>query len=247
VTHRQRLAPFALVLLAACPQAQPPAPTPTADGAHPAPDDPRVVAETGDLYAAQSAPSALRPPEGEKPDKAPGSGRPDETNGVCRLYAPQLAEPKCCEHTLGFDSTFAADTCGLQVYLGESFHNTCGFYFVPQPNTPAQWFRIALIMGDTPLQAAEDNLKQMRRHDPTVAVEPVPDVPGAYWTKQKEYRWAFLPGWSAVRMFAWKTDTCSDDKIGGVLRHIIAAPENVAGPRRNGLFPAAAPPVAAPK
>ncbi|MBZ5713260.1 hypothetical protein [Nannocystis pusilla] len=244
MTHRLHLAPFALVLLAACPQAQPPAPTPTVDGAHPAPDDPRVVAVTGDLYAAQAAPTALEQPEADPAPKSPGTGRPDETNGVCRLYAPELPNPECCEHTLGFDSKVAAATCGLQVYLGESFHNSCGFYFVPEPNSLAQWFRIAFIMGDTPLQAAEDNLKVMRHTDPTVTVEPVPDVPGAYWTRQNEYRWAFLPGWKSVRMFAWKTSSCSDDKVGGLLRHIIAAPEDIAGTRRDGLVPVAAPPVA---
>lgn len=243
MTHRLRLAPFVLVFLVACPQAQAPAPTPTVGGAHPAPADPRVVEDTGDLYAAQSAPSAAKQPEAE-PVKSPGTGRPDETNGVCRLYAPELPNPKCCEHTLGFDSKVAAETCGLQVYLGESFHNSCGFYFVPQPNTPAQWFRIATIMGDTPQKAAEDNLYTMRRTDPNVTVEPVPDVPGAFWTRQNEYRWAFLPGWKTVRMFAWKTSSCSDDKIGGLLRHIIAAPEEVKAPRRDGLVPVAAPPQA---
>lgn len=241
MTRRPALLAFGLLL--ACPQAQPPAPTPSENGA-PVPNDPRVVQDTGDLYPAESAPSAAQKVEEANP--SPGTGRPDETNGVCRLYAPELPHPECCEHTFGFDNKVASDTCGLPVYLGESFHNSCGFYFVREPGTPAQWFRIALIRGDTPQQAAEENLRQLRRTDPTATVEPVPDVPGAFWTKQNEYRWAFLPGWKAVRMFAWKTTGCSDDKVAGLLQSIIAAPEDVTGPRRDGLLPVAAPPPPAP-
>lgn len=244
MTRRLRLTPLALVLLAACPQAQPPAPTVSEDGAHPKPDDPRVVADTGDLYAAGSAPSAPKQAEAAAVAEAgpsPGTGRPDETNGVCRLYAPELPNPGCCEQTFGFDHKLVHDQCGLPVYLGESFHNSCGFYFVREPNSVPQWFRIAVIRGDTPQQAAEENAQRMRRTDPSITVEPVPDVPGAFWTKQKEYRWAFLPGWKTVRMFAWKDTGCSDDKVAGLLRGIIAAPEEVTGPRRDGLLPIAAP------
>lgn len=237
---RPRIAATLLVaLLVACPQAQP-TPTPTPAGNHPGPDDPRVVADTGDLYAASS--HAKAQPDGPaEPIPSPGTGRPDETNGVCRLYAPELPDPTCCEHTLGFDSAAASAACGLQVYLGESFQNTCGFYFVREAGTPAQWFRIATISGDTPQQAAEENLFQFRRSDPSTTVEPIPGVPGAFWSKQNEYRWAFLPGWKTVRMFAWKTTSCSDDDVPALLRGIIAAPETVTGPRRNGLVPAAAP------
>jgi hypothetical protein len=231
---------LAFGLLLACPQAQPPAPTPTEKGAHPAPSDPRVVEDTGDLYPANSAPSAFK--KAEEQPRSRGTGRPDETNGVCRLYAPELPDPECCEYTFGFDSKVASEVCDLPIYLGESFHSSCGFYFVREAGTPATWFRIALIRGDTPKQAADENLRQMLRTDPNVTVEPVPDVPGAFWTKQDEYRWAFLPGWKSVRMFAWKATGCADDKVAGLLKSIIAAPEDVTGPRRDGLLPVAAPP-----
>lgn len=245
MTHLLRLclAPTALALLLACPQAQP-GPTPTTrDNAGPRPDDPRVIADTGDFYAGRS-PSH---PDGQAASTAPagpspGTGRPDETNGVCRLYAPELPNPACCEHTLGFDVKAATTACGLPVYLGESFHHSCGFYYMREAGTPAQWFRISTIRGDTPQEAADEHVMLLRRTDPGVVAESMPGVDGAYWVRQNEYRWAFLPAWKTVRLLAWKTTGCSDEAITPFVRQIIAAPEVVDGPRRSGLLPTFAPP-----
>lgn len=236
---RPRLASTVFALLLACPQAQPgPGPTP-GDGT-PAPDDPRVVAATGDLYAARALEElASKAPPPDAP--SPGTGRPDETNGVCRLFAPELPNPPCCEHTLGFDVRAAGDTCGLPVYLGESFHHSCGFYYVRAPGTPAEWFRIANIRGDTPRQAADEHVMLLRRTEPDVSAEPMPGIDGAFWVRQGEYRWAFLPGWQRVRLLSWKSTGCSDDAITALVRQIVAAPEVVTGPRRNGLIPTFAP------
>lgn len=242
MTHVLRLclAPTALALLLACPGAQPgPAPTRTEVG--PGPDDPRVVADTGDLYAARSRERV----DARSPDPAagtsPGTGRPDETNGVCRLYAPELPNPECCEHTLGFDARATLATCGFAVYVGESFHHSCGFYFLREANTPPQWLRIQNIRGDTPKQAAEEHVMVNARTSPGITAEPMPGVDDAWWVREGEYRWAFLPGWKRVRLLSWKASGCSDEAAAALVRPIIAAPEDVDGPRRDGLLPAAAP------
>lgn len=236
---RPCLASTVFALLLACPQAQPGlGPTP-GDGA-PGPDDPRVVAATGELYAARALEElAAKNPAPETP--SPGTGRPDETNGVCRLFAPELPNPVCCEDTLGFDVRAAGEICGLPVYLGESFHHTCGFYFVREAGTPARWFRMSYVRGDSPRQAAEEHVMLLHRTDPTAGTEPMPGVEGVWWVRQGEDRWAFLPGWQRVRILAWKSSACSDDKIADLVRQIVAAPEVVTGPRRNGLIPTFAP------
>lgn len=233
------IAPFAALLLA-CPQAQPP--EDAAGDAPPGPGaaDPRVVADTGDLYPGK-APSS---PPADATAAAPGSGRPDETNGKCRLYAPELPSPECCDETLGFDVELARTACELPVYLGESFHNSCGFFFVREPGTPSQWLRLTTIRGETPKQAADEHVLVLGRSHPGAAHQPMPGVPGAFWVKQDEYRWAFLPGWKQVRLLSWKDTSCSDEGIVALAQAIVAAPETVAGPRRKGLLPAAAPSLA---
>lgn len=236
--HRLRLlAPAALLL--ACPQAQP---TEDVEGTpSPAAADPRVVNDSSDLYVGKApAPQEIEPRPAEA-GSSPGTGRPDETNGTCRLYAPELREPACCEHPLGFDVAAAQESCGLQLYLGESFHNTCGFYFLREPGASPTWFRLSVIRGESPRAAADEHALIMRRTSPGIAAEPVPGVPGALWVKQDEYRWAFLPGWKSVRLLAWKDTSCADDRIAGLLRAQIAVPEHATGPRRRGLLPAATP------
>lgn len=237
-----------LALLLACPQAQPPGGDP--DGARTpqaGADDPRVVADTGDLYPgkAPSSPPAAAPAPAE-PGPSPGTGRTDETNGKCRLFAPELPNPECCGQTLGFDAEAARTLCGHQLYLGESFHSSCGFFYLREPATPPTWLRLTTVRGETPKQAADEHVMVLQRTAKGVAAEPLPGVPGAFLVKNEEYRWAFLPGWKRVRLLTWKDTSCSDEGITALARQIVAAPEDVAGPRRAGLLPVAAPPPPAP-
>lgn len=229
-------APFAALLLA-CPQAQPRQDDSEAAQPGVGPSDARVVADTDDLYPGK-APSMPTP---EPAAATPGTGRPDETNGKCRLYAPELKGPECCEDTLGFDVESARVACNLPVYLGESMHNSCGFHFVREPGTPVSWFRLTTILGDTPQQAADDHVRLLRRAHPNAEHQPLPGVPGAFWVKQDEYRWAFLPGWKKVRLLSWRDTSCGDEGITTLAQTIAAAPEGAKPPRRNGLIPAAAP------
>lgn len=233
----------ALALLLACPQAQPtvgedaPAQVPGAD-------DPRVVSDTGDLYHGK-APTPVAAPA-PAPTGSLGTGRSDETNGKCRLFAPELPNPECCVHTLGFDAASALRQCGHQVYLGESFQGSCGFFFLHEAATPPVWMRLTNIRGDTPQQAAEEHVMLMHRTAPGVTAEPYAPIPGAWWVRHEEYRWAFLPGWKSVRLLTWKDTSCSEDGIAALAKELVAAPEQRDGAVRNGLLPSATPPAPAP-
>lgn len=230
-----------LALLLACPQAQP-----TAADDEQAPgagaDDPRVVADTGDLYPGKAPTVAAEPLPTAPAAISPGTGRSDETNGKCRLFAPELRNPECCENPLGFDAAAVQRHCGHQLYLGESFHSSCGFYFLHEPATPPVWLRLTTVRGDTPKQAADEHTLVLQRTSPGITAQPFPAVPGAYWVKQDEYRWLFLPGWKAVRLLAWKDTSCSEEGIAALAPVIVAAPETVPGARRDGLLPVAVPP-----
>ena len=92
-------------------------------------DDPRVVVKDGELYTQKTIERAEERSPGSDDEPGLGSGRPDETNGVCRLYAPKLPNPQCCVAELGFDVETVRAACGHDVYLGESFRQSCGYYF----------------------------------------------------------------------------------------------------------------------
>lgn len=236
----------ALALLLACPQAQPTAGDEEAAPPVPGADDPRVVVDSGDLYPGQ-APTPPPVPVASAPTSGSlGTGRSDETNGKCRLFAPELPNPECCENPLGFDAPAAQRLCGHQLYLGESFHSSCGFYFLHEPATSPVWLRLTTVRGDTAKQAAEEHAMLLQRTGPGVAAEPYPAVPGAYWVQQDEYRWLFLPGWKAVRLLTWKDTSCSPEGIAALAPQIAAAPEQLPGARRSGLLPVAVPPPAPP-
>lgn len=232
--------------LAACPQATGPAPTKVEARPVTAVDDPRAVNETGDLYVADTRGSpTLTPPQ----PASPGTGRPDETNGKCRLYAPELPDPECCERQLGFDVETVKRVCGFKLYLGESFQASCGFYFLPDAvatGTPTKWFRLATIQGATPKEAAEQHEAYTRKvtGDDSFTARPIPGIDGAYWSARDGLHWAFLPGWSVVRQFTWNDDSCDPDGVQEILRALIAAPEIAAGTGRVGLVPTSNPPPA---
>ncbi len=230
--------------LPACPQATGPGPTKVER--HPAVvDDPRAVNATGDLYAADDKRGTpVSPPP---PPASPGTGRPDETNGTCRLYAPELTDPECCERQLGFDVETVKRACGLKLYLGESFQGSCGFYFLPDAvaaGTPTIWFRLSTLQGATPKQAADEHVTYTRQvtSDPSFSASPIPGIEGAYWSEREGLHWAFLPGWSVVRQLTWNDGSCSPEGIQTLLRALVAAPEIAAGTGRVGLIPVADPP-----
>ncbi len=246
---------FAPVLIAllgpltACPQTtQTEADAPNPD-APPSPADKRVVADTADYYAAEDAPTPA--PATVPPPSSPGTGRPDETNGKCRLFAPELPDPQCCERQLGFDVEVVKRACGLKLYLGESFHATCGYHFLPdatRTGAPATWFRLSTVAGASPREAAEahDTYTRKLMKDPSFTSVPMPGVTGVYWSEQDDLNWAFLPGWSVVRQFTWQDGGCSEEGIREILEHLVDAPEVPSGAPRPSLVPGGPPTPTAP-
>ncbi len=226
--------PLLVLGLCACPQATEPAPAPTAPVV-PATDNPRVVADGDHLYPAQ-------PKSAPPPPPTPGTGRPDETNGECRLYAPELPNPTCCPRQLGFDVETVKSACNLQLYLGESFYAHCGYYFLPKidaAGVPEVSFRLSLPPGDNPQDAAErhDRAVHMHQSQPSSTVAPFPGVEGVYWVRFDHLRWAFIPGWSRVRMLSWNDGTCDEAGLQTILNGLLAAPEVPADAPRSSLVP----------
>lgn len=202
-------------------------------------DDPRVVVKNGELYTQKIVERAEERSPGDDDQPGLGSGRPDETNGVCRLYAPKLPHPQCCETELGFDVETVRAACGHDVYLGESFRQSCGYYF--HHDDGPRWFRLSKIAETSAKQAAEHHDLKLAealgaRYSPST---PVPGVEGAYWSRHEGYRWAFLPGWENVRQLSWEDVSCSDEGAVKVIQQIIAAKPAPAHAQRLGLVPKA--------
>jgi len=230
--------PYVLLasLLAACPQAN--QADPAAGAAAPTPvSDARVIADSGDLYPAKGGvPSAKATP----PPPSPGTGISDETNGKCRLFAPEMPNPKCCERQLGFDAAAVQAACDLKIYLGESFQGTCGYHFVADATAtgmPARWFRLSAVAEKTPKEAAEAQDRRSRKVDGYVAATPIPGIDGAWWSEADDLHWAFIPGWSTVRMFTWSDRSCKPEGVMTVLKQLITTPEIPAGTERTSLVP----------
>lgn len=217
-------------LRSATPPPPAPAPTPMVEE-----NDPRVVKEGEDLYAAQAV-ERTRDPEPKAPGL--GSGKPDESNGVCRLYAPKLPEPECCKAELGFDVPTVQEACGLDVYLGESFQASCGYYFHDAAQTGAVWFRMSFVEDPTPKDAIDAHVERLRvRQKADVEAKKVPGVEGAWFTTYDGLAWAFIPGWRKVRQLAWRDRFCSDEGIAKVIAKIAAAKEPGPTDRRLDLIP----------
>lgn len=230
--------PYVLLasLLAACPQAN--QADPAAGAAAPTPvSDARVIADSGDLYPAKGGvPSAKATP----PPPSPGTGISDETNGKCRLFAPEMPNPRCCERQLGFDADAVQAACDLKIYLGESFQGTCGYHFVADAaatGMPPRWFRLSVVAEKTVQEAAAAHDKRTSKIDNYVPMAPIPGIDGAMWAEADELHWAYLPGWRQVRMFTWSESSCSPAGIEKILRQLIATPEIPAGTPRAGLVP----------
>jgi hypothetical protein len=186
-------------------------------------EDPRLVRDGEDVYAVESAPR--RPSE---PSPALGSGKPDTTNGVCKLFAPKLPEPECCPFETGFDAEKIKQICGHQLYMGESLQQSCGYFFLPdmQGSAPVS-MRGSKINRDDLAGAVADHDQRMAKitKNPSFASTPVPGGDGALWSTADGLHWAFLPGWKSVRLVSWADGACPPDKMPEVLALIAAAKE----------------------
>jgi hypothetical protein len=235
-----------LGLCLACP-AKVPTPQAEAQSGPPSPEgvpvvaesDPRVVRDGEDLYATESAPR--RPTE----EPALGSGKPDTSNGVCKLFAPKLPEPECCPFETGFDAERIKQICGHELYMGESLQQSCGYFFLPdmQGSLPVS-IRASKINRDDLAGAAGDHDKRMAQitKNPAFASTPVPGVDGAVWSSADGLHWAFLPGWKSVRLVSWADGACPSEKMPEVLALMAAAAEPPPNAPRE-LLPKARPPV----
>lgn len=212
-----------------------PAPTP------PAPvvdeSDPRVVKVGEDLYAADAL------PEPEPTGAAKGSGKPDESNGFCRLYAPKLPEPHCCLTEYGFDAAATGDACGKPLYLGESFQRSCGYFFHDPESGEPQWFRTAFVQAESPKAAAQTEARRLAsRLGADVEVKAMKDTPEAYTLEHAGIAYAYMsgdPGWRNVRRLAWRSGTCSDEGLEKVVAQMSTAKPPPKGAQREGLVPKA--------
>jgi hypothetical protein len=214
----------------ATPTPPPPVPTPAVEES-----DPRVVKEGEDLYAAQAV-ERTRDAAPEGP--ALGSGKPDESNGVCRLFAPKLPKPECCTAEVGFDAPMVQEACGLDVYLGESFQASCGYYFHDAAQDEPAWFRMSFVEDATPKIAIDQHVERLRvRQKADVEAKKVPGVEGAWYTTYDGLAWAFVPGWKKVRQLAWRERFCSEEGIMKVIAKVAAAKEPGPRDRRLELVP----------
>jgi len=229
-----------ILISAGCPQQVAPtkdvSPTPVVG-----PEDARVVADAaGDLYAA----TPTNPKLSEKDAPGPGSGAPDETNGVCRLYAPRLPRPECCPREFGLDVAAVQRACGHALYLGESLHASCGYFFRGEdPAEKARWLRLSATLESTVTKAAaahDERIGLRVAMDRSFRSTPVPGVEGAMWSRHEKLRWALIPGWSQVRLLTWNDESCSEEGIIEVMKHLAAAPEVPMDAPRAGLIPGGA-------
>lgn len=233
----------ALLTLTGCPSQVDPVGEGAEAQAQAAANDPRVVEDTGALYAAESKAGELIKEKRAGDASSPGTGVPDETNGKCRLYAPKLPNPECCPSEYGIDVADVQRLCGYDNYLGEHFRASCGYYFTsnadPSPGEPGAWIRATYVTYlDTAKAAAEDHAEYIRRRqkDPGFVATPIPGIEGAYWSSKEGYHWAFLPGWSKVREVSWKDGFC-EGHIDELLQTIHSAKEPPEGAERKGLVP----------
>lgn len=237
------LAPLAL----GCPaQVDPAAMVPRKEEPKPVDEaDPRVAKIGEDLYPIEAVErieqkEKIQAAAAPAPTGSRGTGKPDETNGVCRLFAPELPNPECCNPEYGFDAELVASTCGLDLYLGESFQLSCGYYFHEAGLDP-RWFRAAFVSDGTAKEAADGHdlkLKQLTKN-PDYHSDPIPGIPGAYWSTHDGLRWAFLPGWDRVRQVSWRDEFCPPEKMADVLAKMTAAKPPERGAARVGLVPRA--------
>lgn len=199
-------------------------------------EDPRVVRDTDDLYPAD------KPPRPVDDGPAPGSGKPDTSNGVCRLFAPKLPEPTCCSFETGFDAEQIRELCGHDLYLGESLQNSCGYYFMPEMegSSPVA-IRVSRLIKTDVAEAAKAHDERIRFTFklPEFSSSPVEGVEGVLASSHDGVHWAFVPGWEQVRLVSWIDEACPDAAVPKMLAIIAGAKEPPKGAERPGLVPVA--------
>lgn len=204
-------------------------------------DDPRVVEVEGKLHRHDSTSIPPKnPPPPAKVRVGLGSGRPDETNGVCRLYAPKLPEPICCSRNYGLSEARVRELCGHDIYLGESARKSCGYFFIHNMDEPTPTSaRMSFVSAESPAAAAalHDAVNQRRLKRPDFRSTPVPGVEGALWSEDEGYHWAFLPGWDKVRQISWLDGFCSDEAMAKLIAEITQAPQPGPDWQRDSLTP----------
>lgn len=212
--------------------------------------DPRVIRSerTGDLYLRDTKAMPEDKPDleaGEAPapatGKAPGVGVPDESNGLCRLYAPEYPDPECCTSEYGVDVAKIKALCGFEVYLGEHYRNGCGYHFKKSPEAKTEWLWAAhLEPGKNAAQVTEEHDMVIQRRFRKTDFEsvPIPGVSGGYWSVFAETGWAVLPGWKRVRQFGYPEGFC-DGKLPELMAELARAKEPEVGSERLGLVPRA--------
>ncbi len=200
--------------------------------------DPRVVKDGEDLYSLQTAPQS-----NEALVKSKGSGKPDESNGFCRLYAPKLPEPHCCLTEYGFDAAAAAKSCGKPLYLGESFQRSCGYFFLDAAEGQPVWFRTSFVEDASPKEAAEAEANRLRlRFQADIEVKPMANTPDAYTLEYSGISYAWMagdPAWQKVRRLAWNESTCTPEGLEAVASQMATAKAPPKGAQRQGLLPQA--------
>ena len=200
--------------------------------------DPRVVKVGEDLYAADAVPELASPDA-----KAKGSGKPDESNGFCRLYAPKLPDPHCCLTEYGFDAEATAAACERPLYLGESFQRSCGYFFHDPTSGQPVWFRTSFVDAASPKEAAEAEAARFSaRFGADVPVTPMKDTPEAYTLEYNGIGYAYMsgdPGWPKVRRLAWNQDSCAEGGLEKVVAQMATAKAPAKGAQREGLIPKA--------
>lgn len=205
--------------------------------------DPRVERVGEDLYPAKTIErhEALKrtddggEPAGDdgEPTKALGSGRPDETNGVCRLFAPKLPDPACCEAQLGFDVELVQQACDLPLYLGESFQQSCGYYFLNKANQQ-HYFRLSAVAEKDVASAIKTHYRQpvMQKAPPAQGM----GVPGVLRSRLDGLNWAYLPGMDegdSVRLLTWRDGACSDEGLQTIVEKLLEAKKPAEGAKRS--------------
>jgi hypothetical protein len=234
----------ALASIAGCPAKVPTPEAEAAAGNSPAgvpvtdADDPRIVHDSDDMYSAEDAPNQPPPPPGL------GSGRPDTSNGECQLFAPKLPEPKCCPFETGFDAEKIRELCGHALYLGESLQQSCGYFYFHEPDGgfPVGLRASRLMETDVDQAAAEHDMRLAKvAQNPEFASTPIPGLAGGKWSDHDGVHWAFVPGWSMVRLVSWTEDACPIEAMPAVLKLISEAKEVPVHAPRPGLVPIARP------
>ncbi len=181
------------------------------------PNDPRIVEDTGDLYPATEA-AKFRTP-------LPSHDTHTDDRTDCKAFSPALEHPRCCPLDYGFDPAVTAEACKLPIYLGQSQQNMCNHFFVREQGGEPVAFRVTRASASDPKVAADGLDATLRRtgSDASVRFEPVPGVPGAYWSRSERTNWAFVPGWSFAREIIWDEPNCARSDMITVLRKLASA------------------------